>query len=101
MLPTLVDEPPSSDQWLHEIKHDGYRTQLHLAAGRSRAFTRNGNDWSDSYRLVLDCAEGLRRSAVLDGEMIVQESMVAQISTRSRAPLLTLPNGSCSTPSIY
>jgi DNA ligase D-like protein (predicted ligase) len=73
MLPTLADEPPAGDDWLHEIKHDGYRSQLHLEPGRSRAFTRNGHDWSHRYRLVLDCAEKLRRSAILDGEMIVQD----------------------------
>lgn len=33
MLPTLVEEPPAGDDWIHEIKHDGYRTELILEAG--------------------------------------------------------------------
>ena len=75
MLPTLVDEPPSGEQWLHEIKHDGYRTQLHvIPGGQSRAYTRNGHDWSDRYCCVLKAAEAVLDSpAVLDGEMIVQD----------------------------
>jgi len=74
MLPTLVQEPPTGDKWLHEIKHDGYRTQLVLAGGESRAYTRNGFDWSDCYRHVLADARQLGcSSAIIDGEIIVQD----------------------------
>ena len=37
MLPTLVERPPEADGWMHEIKFDGYRTQLVIYAGRIRA----------------------------------------------------------------
>lgn len=40
MLPTLVESAPESDDWLHEIKHDGYRTQLVIDGGQVPAFTR-------------------------------------------------------------
>ena len=43
-LPTLVDDPPEGDGWLHEIKYDGYRTELVIERGEARAFTRNGHD---------------------------------------------------------
>lgn len=56
MQPTLVDAAPEGDDWIHEIKHDGYRTELVLNGDESRAFTRNGHDWSDKYRLILDAA---------------------------------------------
>jgi DNA ligase D-like protein (predicted ligase) len=76
MLPTLVQEPPRGDKWLHEIKHDGYRTQLVLNGPDRRAFTRNGHDWSDRYRHVLEDAGGLAcTSAVLDGEIIIQDEL--------------------------
>ena len=69
MLPTLVREAPEGDDWLHEIKHDGYRTQLVLEPNRCRAFTRNGHDWTDRYQRVVGCAAGLPcRSAILDGD---------------------------------
>ena len=47
MLPSLVEEPPSGGDWIHEVKHDGYRTQLVLERGEVRAFTRRGFDWTD------------------------------------------------------
>jgi ATP-dependent DNA ligase len=46
-LPSLVAEPPASNNWLHEIKHDGYRTVLVIEDGKAHAFTRNLFDWSD------------------------------------------------------
>ena len=71
--PLLVAEPPGGDGWIHEIKHDGYRSQL-VVDGRSVCcFTRNGYDWSERYQpmivagAMLDC-----ESAIIDGEMIVQ-----------------------------
>lgn len=74
LLPTLVDEPPTGDEWLHEIKHDGYRTQLVLDGARARAFTRNGHDWSRQYAPVLAAASDLRcASVIIDGEMVVQD----------------------------
>jgi DNA ligase D-like protein (predicted ligase) len=73
LLPTLVSEPPAGHAWLHEIKHDGHRTILLVEGGAARAFTRNGHDWTKRYRRVVDCAAGLRcRSAIIDGELIVQ-----------------------------
>lgn len=38
MQPTLVDAPPAGDGWLHEIKYDGYRTQLVIGSGAVRAY---------------------------------------------------------------
>ena len=73
MLPTLVEEAPDGDGWVHEIKYDGYRTQLALNGKATRAFTRNGFDWTATYAPVLASARALRcRSAILDGEMCVQ-----------------------------
>ena len=33
-LPSLSDSPPEGDGWIHEIKHDGYRTQLIVERGQ-------------------------------------------------------------------
>lgn len=75
MLPTLVRGAPKGDEWLHEIKHDGCRTQLVIVGEEMRAFTRNGHDWTDRYRPVLRAAGELNcSSAIIDGEMIVQDA---------------------------
>lgn len=73
-IPTLVDKPPDGDAWTHEIKYDGYRTQIHLAGGHAVAFTRNGHDWSKKYASVLASVRGMiKQDAILDGEMVVQD----------------------------
>ena len=45
-LATLRSKAPKGDLWLHEIKYDGYRVQIHLNRGRKTVFTRNGLDWT-------------------------------------------------------
>ncbi|WP_193742848.1 non-homologous end-joining DNA ligase [Sphingobium bisphenolivorans] len=74
MQPTLVDEPPDGHDWLHEIKHDGYRTEIIIEGQDVRAFTRNGNDWTAHYQLIVAAAKSLPcSSAIIDGEVIVQD----------------------------
>lgn len=73
MLPTL-SKAPDGDEWLHEIKYDGFRTQIVFDQDGPRAFTRRGFDWSDRYAAVLNTASQLNcSSAILDGEIIVQD----------------------------
>ena len=73
--PTLTAEPPTEAGWIHEIKHDGYRTLLRLERRSFQAFSRNGYDWSSKYRPVLDACRGLHcQLAMIDGEMIVQDA---------------------------
>ncbi len=73
MMPTLVEQPPSGDDWLHELKYDGYRTQLVISPTSVRAFTRAGQDWTARYRPLIEAAAELPcRAAILDGEVIVQ-----------------------------
>jgi DNA ligase D-like protein (predicted ligase) len=74
LTPTLVEEPPTGDGWLHEIKHDGFRTQLIVTSARARAFSRRGHDWSSRYPRIVTAAAGVPcQSAILDGEAIVQD----------------------------
>ena len=73
-IPTLVSEPPAGDGWVHEIKHDGYRTIVILEDDVARAFTRNGHNWSQAYAPICRAAEALAcQSAVMDGAMIIQD----------------------------
>ncbi|WP_346732390.1 hypothetical protein [Mesorhizobium opportunistum] len=46
MFPTLVEVPPTGDNWIRGIKYDGYRTQIIIENGTARAITRRGYDWS-------------------------------------------------------
>lgn len=58
--------------WIHEIKHDGYRLTVHREGKRVRLFTRSGHDWSDRYPLIVEAAHRIRiGSFVLDGEAVL------------------------------
>src|SRR5215213_284293 len=49
LIAELRPKAPSADNWVHEIKYDGYRTQLHIRDAGIQFFTRRGNDWSDRF----------------------------------------------------
>jgi len=73
-LATAVDHPPPRAGWIHEVKHDGYRTLLIIERRKARAYTRNGFDWSESYLGITKATAKLEcRSAIIDGEIIVQD----------------------------
>jgi bifunctional non-homologous end joining protein LigD len=73
-IPVLSAAPPTGSGWIHEIKHDGFRTLIGVTGKDARAFTRSGLDWSDKYQRVLQaCRKLLSRSALIDGEIIVQD----------------------------
>jgi len=74
-LSSLTDQPPEGAHWIHEVKHDGYRTILVIERGSACAYTRNGHDWSDRYPGIIAAARKLPcRAGILDGEVIVQDA---------------------------
>lgn len=67
--------PPKGEDWLHEIKFDGYRVLVHLQDGAARVLTRSGKDWTDRFAALARAAEVLpARAAVLDGEVVVLDA---------------------------
>ena len=74
-LATSIEKVPSGERWLHEIKFDGYRVQVHLANEAVKIFTRRGNDWSKRFKRVAHDARRIKAaSAVIDGEIVVPAS---------------------------
>src|SRR5215207_9598743 len=72
-LATLADTPRSGERWVHEVKFDGYRLQVHARDAGLRAYTRRGYDWSDKFRPILAAGGRLTAHAVvLDGEVVVE-----------------------------
>jgi bifunctional non-homologous end joining protein LigD len=59
-------------QWLHEVKFDSWRIQLHKHGGSTAAFTKNGHDHSNRVRWMIDALAYLKgvRSLVIDGEVV-------------------------------
>lgn len=71
MLPALHDRPPRGAAWIHEIKYDGYRTQIRIDGGQARMLTRNGHDWTHRFRDLPAAGAALPvRSAIIDGEVV-------------------------------
>ena len=73
-LATLVKEPPPGDDWLHEMKWDGYRMLCRIEKGEARMISRNGKEWTDSFPSIARCLARLPvESAWVDGEVVVIE----------------------------
>jgi bifunctional non-homologous end joining protein LigD len=67
-------QPPTGPNWLHEIKHDGFRIMARRDASGVRLFTRNGNDFADRFSLVVTAVAALpARSCLIYGETIVTD----------------------------
>jgi bifunctional non-homologous end joining protein LigD len=72
--PTVANEPPSGPGWAHELKHDGYRLQIHVRDGRVRLFTMNGADWTKRYPRIVEEAARLRAPVIIDAEVVCLDS---------------------------
>jgi bifunctional non-homologous end joining protein LigD len=71
-LASSIDSVPSGDRWIHEIKFDGYRVQLHIANDDIKVFTRRGNDWTRRFKKIAADAYLISAgSAIIDGEVVV------------------------------
>ena len=78
-LPTKTDKLPSGSQWLHEIKHDGFRIIARKNGAQVRLYSRPGNDLTHRFPLIVDTlARLLSRSCIIDGEAVAyNDSAVA------------------------
>jgi ATP dependent DNA ligase domain len=69
-LATLKANAPKGDQWLHEIKFDGYRVQVHLNKGKRKVYSRNGLDWTKRFSVIAGALD-IPGQAIVDGEVVV------------------------------
>jgi bifunctional non-homologous end joining protein LigD len=70
-LPSKTDKPPSGRQWLHEIKHDGFRVITRKNGAQVRLYSRPGNDLTNRFPLIVETLARLRsRSCIIDGEAV-------------------------------
>ncbi|MBC7433869.1 MAG: DNA ligase D [Rubritepida sp.] len=91
----LVTAPPAGDAWLHELKLDGYRTQLRVAGGQAAIRTRTGLDWTPRFAALARAAAALP-DGLADGEVVVLDDkgqpsfseLQAVLAGDSRAPMV-------------
>ncbi|MES2710472.1 MAG: DNA ligase D [Pseudomonadota bacterium] len=69
----LVASPPRDEDWMHELKLDGYRVQLRISGGRAVIRTRTGLDWTERFPTVAKDASGLP-DALLDAEVVAVDA---------------------------
>lgn len=71
-LARLVKHAPEGDEWLHEMKYDGYRIGCRIRGGSVTLISRNGKDWTGAFPKIAEAAGRLGiRDALLDGEVAV------------------------------
>ena len=68
--PIVAKQPPSGSGWAHELKHDGYRLQIHVRKNSVRLYTMNGNDWTKRYPRIVEEAARLRAPLIVDAEVV-------------------------------
>ena len=97
-LPRLADAPPTDNNWIHEIKHDGFRILAKWNAGHVRLFTRNGFDFALRFPRIVEAIESLpARSCYIDGEAIVVDASGLSVfdlcvTGNTTAPLYSAPS---------
>jgi ATP-dependent DNA ligase len=74
----LVKEPPSGDEWLHELKFDGYRMLCRIDRGHVTVWSRNGKDWTEKFLNVIEAVKSLK----------VTSAIICENSAQSRCRML-------------
>ncbi|MGI4877347.1 MAG: DNA ligase D [Janthinobacterium lividum] len=94
-LATLVDVPPTGNDWLHETKYDGYRALIAVGGGKAVAYSRSGLDWTAKFGTVpAACATLPCASALIDGEIVALDPAgkpnfsTLQATLKDNGPLL-------------
>lgn len=97
-LAKLVKQPPAGDEWLHEMKYDGYRIGCRVTGGVVTLISRNGKDWTEAFPEIVSAVEGLGvRAALLDGEV----AMLMPDGRTSFQALQNVFNGGSRRPLVY
>jgi bifunctional non-homologous end joining protein LigD len=74
-LATREEKAPAGDNWIHEIKYDGYRLLASVSGEAVRLYTRNGLDWTGRFQTIADALAKLGlKDVMLDGEVAVAQA---------------------------
>jgi bifunctional non-homologous end joining protein LigD len=72
--PSRRDSPPAGDGWLHEVKFDGYRVQLHKDNQHVTIFSKNGADFTKRFKPIVEALLALpAKSIIIDGEIVASD----------------------------
>lgn len=69
--PVLRSEPPIGPEWLHEVKHDGWRAQIHRHGEKSAIYGKNGGDLTARFPTIIAAVARLPiQSVIIDAELV-------------------------------
>ncbi|MBM2712746.1 hypothetical protein JQK88_16120 [Mesorhizobium caraganae] len=90
---TLVEKPPEGDEWIHEVKFNGYRSQI-IIDHDVRIFTRNGHDWTAKYRDLASAAKrlGFESAAKAIFHLIDEAGIEGMVSKRRDSKYRSAPS---------
>ncbi len=74
MLATLTDKPFSTDDWIYELKFDGYRVIAAMQNEKTILYSRNGNDYSERFSVIAEELTGINATFIIDGEVCFLEN---------------------------
>jgi bifunctional non-homologous end joining protein LigD len=78
-LASSIDKVPAGDRWIHEVKFDGYRVQLHIANEGIHIYTRRGHDWTERFKKIATDAWHLKtKSAIIEVKSLSPPRMAQQ-----------------------
>src|SRR5215468_7934063 len=81
-LPSPAERPPSGPDWVHEIKHDGYRLMARRDPVGVRLLTRNGHDWSPRYPLIVEAVNRLKaRSCLMSSRPSISSASIRTVQS--------------------
>ncbi len=85
-LATLTDAPPEGDDWVHELKYDGYRLIVAASGATSRCYTRSGQDWTSKFPAVAKAFSAMSLDgALIDGEAVAYADGRSSFSALQKA----------------
>jgi bifunctional non-homologous end joining protein LigD len=80
-LASSIEKVPSGSRWIHEIKFDAYRVQIHLANEGVKIFTRRGHDWTHRIKKVAHDTWHIKASsAIIDDEIVAAADCTTDLS---------------------
>ena len=98
-LPSPAKAPPPGPGWLHEIKYDGFRIMARLDSAGVRLITRNGNDFTSRFPIIVAAVEALpAKSFLMTAKQSSPTATVSRCSTSFATSDMAAPR--CSAPSI-
>jgi bifunctional non-homologous end joining protein LigD len=81
MAPTLATAPPVGDEWIHEVKFDGWRAQVHIEDGAATLYSKNGADITRRFRSLRPALARVPvKSAIVDCELVACDEPACRAS---------------------